>query len=49
MPESGRKIRGWEIVFVVGLLLVGLVVSVYLLRMPAPDGLGRVAGSATAK
>ena len=49
MPEGGRKVRGVEIVFVVGLLLLGLVVSVCLLRMPAPDGMGRVVGSAAAK
>ena len=49
MSESRRKVRGVEIVFVVGLLLLGLVVAVYLLRMPAPDGMGRVVGSAAGK
>jgi hypothetical protein len=49
MREGGRKVRGLEIIFVVGLLLVGFVVAVYLLGMPAPDGLGCVVGSAAGK
>ncbi len=49
MHESGRKVRGVEIVFVAGLLLVGLVVAVYLPRMPAPDGLAPAVGSAAGK
>ena len=49
MGKSRRKVRGLEIAFVVGLLLVGLVVAVYLLRMPAPDGMGRASRSAATK
>jgi hypothetical protein len=49
MRERCRKIRGVEIAFVVGLLLAGLLAAVYLLRMPAPDGMGPATGSAAAR